>query len=138
MNTKFFHNTLSVFFLLTMVASLVVAGVPTQVVAASAHPQLEAVAAPKNPVPSAASLSPNKTAAGSASMYLFVYGTHFINASKVRWNGVELATTYYSATLVFATVPAARLAAPGSASVTVFNPAPGGGTSNTLTFTITQ
>jgi len=37
---------------------------------------------------------------------------------------------------VTAAIPASDIAAAGTASVTVFNPAPGGGTSNVLTFTI--
>ena len=55
-------------------------------------------------------------------------------------NGMEqvLTTTYVSATQVKATVPAANIASAGTATVTVFNPTPGGGTSSGLTFTITS
>ncbi len=41
-----------------------------------------------------------------------------------------------SATQLQAAIPASDIAGVGSAQVTVFNPAPGGGTSNAQTFTI--
>ncbi len=46
-------------------------------------------------------------------------------------------TTFVSATQLRAQVPASDIATPGSASVTVFSPAPGGGTSNAALLTIT-
>jgi len=63
-------------------------------------------------------------------------GTNFVSTSQIKWNGTALTTTYVSATQLTATVPASDLATAGTASVTVFNPTPGGGTSNALTFTI--
>jgi hypothetical protein len=54
----------------------------------------------------------------------------------VRWNGADRPTTYSSATQLTVAVAAADIAAAGTAQVTVFNPAPGGGTSNSLPFTI--
>src|SRR5438477_6246232 len=88
-----------------------------------------------NPVPTTTSLSPSSTAAGSAQFTLTVNGTKFVSTSTVYWNGSPLVTTFVSATQLTAIVPAANVAAAGTASVTVVNAAPGGGTSNAQTFT---
>lgn len=91
-----------------------------------------------NPAPTLAAISPASAAAGSGALTMTLTGSNFIAASEVRWNGSPLAAvTYVSSTSLTATVPAGLLATPGSASVTVHNPAPGGGTSAPHTFTIT-
>jgi hypothetical protein len=89
-----------------------------------------------NPVPTLTTISPASATAGAASFTLTTTGTNYITASSVQWNGASLATTYVSATKLTATVPATDVATAGSATVTVFNPAPGGGTSTSATFTI--
>ena len=91
-----------------------------------------------NPVPVALTLSPSSAAAGGSSFTLTVNGSSFISSSIVKWNGTSLTTTYVSASQIKATVPAANIASGGTATVTVFNPTPGGGTSSGLTFTITS
>ena len=91
-----------------------------------------------NPTPAVTSLSPSSAAAGSASFNLTVNGTSFVSSSTVRWNGADRPTTFLSATQLRATIPATDVASVGTASVTVFTPAPGGGTSSSLTFTIAQ
>jgi len=65
-----------------------------------------------------------------------VTGTNFNPSSKVRWNGADRTTTYVSVTSLTAAIPASDIASAGTASVTVFNPTPGGGTSAAKTFTI--
>jgi YVTN family beta-propeller protein len=56
----------------------------------------------------------------------------------VRWNGSDRPTTSNgSINGLTAQISASDIAAAGTAVVTVFNPAPGGGSSNSLTFTIT-
>jgi hypothetical protein len=90
-----------------------------------------------NPVPTTTSpLSPASAFAGSAAFTLTVNGTDFVPSSQVQWNGSGLVTTYLSATGLQATVPALDIQSAGTASVTVFNPVPSGGTSAPLTFTI--
>jgi len=54
----------------------------------------------------------------------------------ILWNGKKLVTTYGSSTTLTATVPSSDIKTAGTASVTVVNPTPGGGTSNAKTFTI--
>ena len=89
-----------------------------------------------NPVPQIASLSPNSTAAGEAAFTLIVTGTGFISGSVVRWNRADRTTTFVSSSQLTATISANDIAVSGTFQVTVFNPSPGGGTSNALTFTI--
>ncbi|MGH7186318.1 MAG: IPT/TIG domain-containing protein, partial [Pseudomonadota bacterium] len=89
-----------------------------------------------NPVPAISSLSPSSAVAGAAGFTLTVNGASFINGSVVRWNGADRATTFVSATQLRAAIPAADIASTGAAAVTVFNPEPGGGTSNASNFSI--
>ena len=89
-----------------------------------------------NPVPSLKSLSPASTTHGGKAFTLTVNGSNFVSGSDVEWNGKVVATTFVNSGEVTAKIPASDIAAAGTASVTVKNPAPGGGTSNALTFTI--
>ncbi len=91
-----------------------------------------------NPAPTITSLTPSGAIVGGSAFILTVNGTGFVSGSVVRWNGSDRATTYVNNTRLTASIPAADIAAAGSASVTVFNPAPGGGTSNTATFPISN
>jgi hypothetical protein len=54
----------------------------------------------------------------------------------VNWNGNALPTTYVSATELNAVVAAADIATTSTASITVSNPAPGGGTSSSSSFSV--
>lgn len=83
-----------------------------------------------NPVPSIVFLDPSSVAMGGPDFYLTVYGSGFSPSSVVRWNGSTLATTFVSGSLVYAVVSASYRSGSGTASVTVLNPAPGGGLSN--------
>jgi hypothetical protein len=91
---------------------------------------------PPNPAPSVTSLSPNSGAAGGAAFTVTVSGSNFISSSTVEWNGSSRQTTFASGTSLQAAITAADIATAGTASLTVSNPAPGGGTSSPLTFTI--
>ena len=89
-----------------------------------------------NPIPTTKSLSPPSATAGGGSFTLTVNGTNFVAKSQVQWNGSNRTTTFVSDTEITATITAADIATAGTASVTVVNPSPGGGTSNAQTFTI--
>lgn len=89
-----------------------------------------------NPVPAITGLNPSSTSPGGSPFNLTVNGTGFVSGAVVRWNGANRATMYVSSTQLTAAITAADIAAAGTASVTVFNPSPGGGTSNAATFTI--
>jgi hypothetical protein len=89
-----------------------------------------------NPVPVTSSIAPNAGTAGGGGFTLTVNGGSFVASSTVLWDGAVRPTTFVGATQLQAAIPASDIASPGSAQVTVFNPAPGGGTSNAQTFTI--
>jgi 6-phosphogluconolactonase len=96
-----------------------------------------------NPVPTISALSPSCAPAGeqfvdSVDSHLTVVGSNFVAGSVVRWNGSDRPTTSNgSINGLTAQISASDIAAAGTAVVTVFNPAPGGGSSTSLTFTIT-
>jgi hypothetical protein len=90
-----------------------------------------------NPIPNLTSISPTSALAGSRPITITVTGTSFISSSVVKWKNVSKTTTYVSKTQLTAAIPAADLTTAGTAAVTVTNPAPGGGTSSSATFTIT-
>jgi hypothetical protein len=89
-----------------------------------------------NPMPTTKGLSPTAANAGGAAFTLTVNGTGFVSGSTVNWKGSNLTTTYVSSTQVRAAITAADIATAGTASVTVFNATPGGGTSNAQIFMI--
>jgi hypothetical protein len=90
-----------------------------------------------NPAPAITSLSPTGVTAGSGAFTLTVNGSGFISSSVVNFNGNARATTYISATQITAAILATDVATAGTPGVTVTNPSPGGGTSNSVTFNIT-
>ena len=89
-----------------------------------------------NPAPTETSLSPTSATAGGAAFTLTLNGTGFVSTSVVKFNGAAKTTTFVSATQLTAAITAADIATAGTATVTVTNPAPGGGTSGNLSFTI--
>jgi len=93
-----------------------------------------------NPVPTISSLSPNCALVGeqsSVSNQLTVVGQNFAAGSVVRWNGSDRPTSNGGNDGLIAQISASDIAAAGTAAVTVFNSAPGGGSSNSLPFTVT-
>jgi len=89
-----------------------------------------------NPVPGLSTLSPANVVAGGAGFTLTVSGSNFVRGSVVQVNGANRSTAFVSATQLTATIPASDIAVGGFVSITVFNAAPGGGTSSGLTLTI--
>ncbi len=89
-----------------------------------------------NPSPAVSSLVPAAVIAGDPDLELTINGTGFGYGSVVRWNGENRPTTLVSAARLTASISAADIVAAGSAVVTVFSPAPGGGTSSPRTVNI--
>ena len=89
-----------------------------------------------NPVPTPALLSPSSVAGSGPSFNLIVYGSNFVTTSAVTWNAADRPTTYVNATQLTAAIPASDLSTGGTASVAIRNPAPRGGTSNSLVFDV--
>jgi uncharacterized repeat protein (TIGR01451 family) len=89
-----------------------------------------------NPVPAITTIAPDSATAGDPGFALTVNGSDFVDGAVVRWNGADRLTTFVNDTQLTASIPAGDIAVAGTASVTVFNPGPGGGLSNAVTFTI--
>ncbi|HUE56076.1 MAG TPA: beta-propeller fold lactonase family protein [Candidatus Udaeobacter sp.] len=92
------------------------------------------MAAVNNSIPTISALSPRATAAGGPAFTLAVGGVNFGSSSVVRWNGIDRPTAFVNSGGVTAQIPAADIAATGTAAITVFNP--GGGSSNSVPFSI--
>jgi uncharacterized repeat protein (TIGR01451 family) len=89
-----------------------------------------------NPTPSIASLDPLATLAGGPTFVLTVDGASFVPGATIYWDNTALTTTLNGSGQVTATVPAGYITAADTISITVVNPAPGGGASNALPFVI--
>jgi hypothetical protein len=89
------------------------------------------------PVPTLSSSSPSTLPMGSSTSTLTLTGDHFFNVSTVQWNGTALTATYIDATHLSVSVPSSQLTSPGTATITVANPSPGGGASTAFTYVIT-
>lgn len=81
-------------------------------------------------------LVPTGVAPGGAGFTLTVNGTGFVSGSVVNWNGKALPTTFITQSQLAANVSAVLIANPNTATITVFSPAPGGGTSSPAYFPI--
>jgi uncharacterized protein (TIGR03437 family) len=89
-----------------------------------------------NPVPQLGSLSPGSAGPGSQGFLMTANGSSFVQGTQLQWNGSARPTTYRSSTQLLAAISASDLTASGTAQITVFNPPPGGGPSNALSFVI--
>ena len=82
------------------------------------------------------SISPSSVAVNAPGFTMTVTGSNFVSSSVVQWNGSARTTTFVSGTQLSATIPASDLTTAGSNSISVSNATVGGGTSNTVTFTV--
>jgi hypothetical protein len=89
-----------------------------------------------NPVPSITSLSPTSVAAGSAAQTLTLNGSGFMSASTVTLNGAAHASSFVSASQLSVPLSTNDLATIGAFPVVVTNPAPGGGSSSSVNFSV--
>src|SRR5438874_312283 len=90
-----------------------------------------------NPTPAISSLAPASASAGAAAQTLTINGSGFMAASTVTYDGTARTATYVSASQLTIQLSAADQTTAGSYAVVVTNPAPGGGTPNTVNFTVT-
>jgi outer membrane protein assembly factor BamB len=82
------------------------------------------------------SVFPSIIAQGGSDFTLTALGLSFAPNAVIKWNGTALATSQVSSSVLRATVPAADIAMPGSASITVQNSSGTGGTSAALPVSI--
>ncbi len=91
----------------------------------------------QNPVPFIDQpLVPDAAAPGGAGFTLTVNGAGFVAGSTVNWNGSPRATTFVTSSKLTVKILASDIATASTAAVTVVNPSPGGGVSNTQFFSI--
>jgi YVTN family beta-propeller protein len=128
MKAKAFSRTICAFFLLLAVSGLANCG------GSSSKEQMP----PPNQIPAITSISPNTAEAGAAAFTLTINGTNFIASSMVNFGGAASTATFVNSTQLTAPIPASSIASAGILAVTVTNPAPGGGTSNAMNFTVTS
>jgi hypothetical protein len=89
-----------------------------------------------NPVPEITGVSPNTIFLGSEAFALTVNGSNFNQQSTVRWNGDARSTTYVSSPQLQAAITVKDVSVSTTDSITVLNPAPGGGLSGAQAFTV--
>lgn len=92
----------------------------------------------KNPRPSLTSLTPTAATGGGTGLTLTLLGSSFVSNTSALWNGESRATTYVSPTEVRASLLAQDLTAGGEFEVSIGNPAPAGGASESITFTVSD
>jgi hypothetical protein len=95
----------------------------------------------QNPAPFINSISPVAAAPGGGNFMLTVNGAGFVPGAVVNWKvgltTTPLAFTLVSGTKLTATVPASLIGRAVTASITVQNPASGGGVSNAMLLPVT-
>jgi hypothetical protein len=89
-----------------------------------------------NPVPILTNASPNHLVHGGSDTLIDLIGTNFAPGATAEWNGVARPTAFASSSQLQMKVLSSDLQSSGTAQITVFNPAPGGGRSAAVTFTI--
>lgn len=89
-----------------------------------------------SPLPSLTSISPNLKTVGDRGFVMQLNGNGFIRETRALWFGQPLVTTFINATTLTAEVPDNRLFEAGTFPISVTNPSPGGGVSNSLPFTV--
>ena len=81
-------------------------------------------------------LVPAAVSPGGNGLTLKVSGTGFVSGATVDCNGTPLVTTFVDSEHLSAILPATETATAATDSVTVVNPAPGGGSSNVVYFQV--
>jgi hypothetical protein len=81
-------------------------------------------------------VSPTSAVQGDPAFTLTVSGASFVPSSTVQWNGSARSTTFVSSTTLQAAITIADLVTANATTITVSTPAPGGGTSAPVNFTI--
>jgi N-acetylneuraminic acid mutarotase len=131
-NSTVYSSPISVSSSKTLEAIAVASGYSTSAVATAPY----VINIPTNPVPVIGSASPKYVTAGSAAFTLTISGTGFMTTSTAYWGSTALATAYVSASQLTASVTAAEIATAGTTAITVQNPTPGGGASNSWQFEV--
>jgi hypothetical protein len=88
------------------------------------------------PIPALTLLYPMDVVAGSGPITLIIYGNNFVAASSVQWGSLTHICTFINTARIAVALTTADLTNSRVVAVSVTNPSPGGGSSNTLNFRI--
>jgi 6-phosphogluconolactonase (cycloisomerase 2 family) len=89
-----------------------------------------------NPQPSISTVFPSSALVGSTSQTLAINGSNFLASSTVTFAGTSHTATFVNSQQLTIQLTAADEATAGNYPVVVANPAPGGGQSNSVNFTV--
>ena len=89
-----------------------------------------------NPLPTITGLSPSSAYTGDPPTVVAINGTGFMAASAVFVNNLQRTSVFVRDTQLTINLTSSELAVQQSISVRVQNPAPGGGASNTMSFSV--
>ncbi len=89
-----------------------------------------------NPVPVLGSVEPGSHQVDGTPLELTINGIGFVPGSVLRWNGTSVPTQYFSSSLLRATIDTSAIHQDQTASLVIYSPGPGGGVSNTVSFTV--
>jgi hypothetical protein len=92
----------------------------------------------RNPTPTLSAVAPSSVLVGGDDFVLVVRGERFADGATVRWNGQPRPTTRVGQGELRARIAAADIAERARVSVTVVNPAPGGGESSAKVLEISE
>jgi hypothetical protein len=87
-------------------------------------------------VPEITGLSPLSVMAGGAGFTLTISGNNFVSQSTVLLNGNARPTAFVNPTSLRAAIGAGDIASAGALQISVFNPPPAGGSSNSFEFDV--
>ncbi|KJU83948.1 cell surface receptor IPT/TIG domain-containing protein [Candidatus Magnetobacterium bavaricum] len=90
----------------------------------------------KNPAPVITSVTPSEAGVGSGDIVVTIAGSGFVSSSEVYFGDTVVSKTAFTSSSITVTVPGTLLQTAGQYQVTVKNPAPGGGDSNTVSFSV--
>ena len=109
-----------------------------QYVYATGHDDDAVVSIPiANPVPLASALAPAGAINAPNTVFtLTVNGEGFLPTSRVRLNGIDLPSAYVNETQMQARLTSVSMGGVGNKDITVWNPTPGGGSSNAMNFVV--
>ena len=91
-----------------------------------------------NLVPVVTSLDPSVILAGAAATRVIVAGANFLSSSSGLVNGLQATTVFVSPNQLVLNVPTESLSVSATLSISVANPAPGGGTSNNIALVVSS
>jgi sugar lactone lactonase YvrE len=89
-----------------------------------------------NPKPTATALSPATATTPGTNTWVTITGSNFVPGAVALWNGSARTTKFINSGQLRVAIAAADVATPKTVKIKVTNPAPGGGSSASLTFTV--